>query len=35
MCFVCVDDVEWEELDWGELGWSQLLGPGQQADGKA
>jgi quercetin dioxygenase-like cupin family protein len=21
MCFVCVEDVEWEELDWGELGW--------------
>lgn len=21
MCFVCVDDVEWEELDWGRLGW--------------
>ena len=21
MCFICVDDVEWEELDWGELGW--------------
>ena len=21
MCFVCVDDVEWEELDWGDLGW--------------
>lgn len=21
MCFVCVDDVEWEELDWGKLGW--------------
>lgn len=21
MCFVCVDDVVWEELDWGNLGW--------------
>ena len=21
MCFVCVDDVEWEELEWGKLGW--------------
>lgn len=21
MCFVCVDDVEWEQLDWGNLGW--------------
>ena len=21
MCFVCKDDVEWEELDWGLLGW--------------
>ncbi|MDH3704700.1 MAG: cupin domain-containing protein [Acidimicrobiia bacterium] len=21
MCFICLDDVEWEELDWGELGW--------------
>lgn len=21
MCFVCVEDVEWEELDWGDLGW--------------
>ena len=21
MCFICADDVEWEELDWGELGW--------------
>ena len=21
MCFICVDDVEWEEMDWGELGW--------------
>jgi quercetin dioxygenase-like cupin family protein len=21
MCFVCLDDVEWEELDWGDLGW--------------
>jgi quercetin dioxygenase-like cupin family protein len=21
MCFVCVADVEWEELDWGQLGW--------------
>ncbi len=21
MCFICQDDVEWEELDWGELGW--------------
>lgn len=21
MCFVCIDDIEWEQLDWGELGW--------------
>ena len=21
MCFVCVEDVGWEELDWGDLGW--------------
>lgn len=21
MCFICVDDVEWEQLDWGDLGW--------------
>jgi quercetin dioxygenase-like cupin family protein len=21
MCFICVDDVEWEEMDWGQLGW--------------
>lgn len=21
MCFICTDDVEWEELDWGDLGW--------------
>lgn len=21
MCFICVEDVEWEELDWGDLGW--------------
>lgn len=21
MCFICADDVEWEELDWGDLGW--------------
>jgi quercetin dioxygenase-like cupin family protein len=21
MCFVCVDDVEWEQLEWGDLGW--------------
>ncbi len=21
MCFVCRDDVVWEELDWGSLGW--------------
>ncbi len=21
MCFICVEDVEWEELDWGQLGW--------------
>lgn len=21
MCFICIDDVEWEELDWGDLGW--------------
>lgn len=21
MCFVCVEDVEWEELEWGDLGW--------------
>lgn len=21
MCFLCVDDVEWEVLDWGSIGW--------------
>lgn len=21
MCFICVDDVEWEEVDWGDNGW--------------
>ena len=21
MCFMCVDDVEWELLDWGSIGW--------------
>jgi quercetin dioxygenase-like cupin family protein len=21
MCFMCVDDVEWELLDWGSTGW--------------
>ena len=21
MCFMCVDDVEWEQLDWGSTGW--------------
>lgn len=21
MCFLCVDDVEWEQLDWGSIGW--------------
>ena len=21
MCFICVEDVEWEQLDWGDLGW--------------
>jgi quercetin dioxygenase-like cupin family protein len=21
MCFICTDDVEWEQLDWGDLGW--------------
>lgn len=21
MCFICVDDVEWELLDWGSTGW--------------
>jgi quercetin dioxygenase-like cupin family protein len=22
MCFICVDDVEWEQLDWGQTGWA-------------
>ena len=30
MCFVCVDDVEWEELDWGQLGW--LIRPANVPD---
>ncbi len=30
MCFVCVDDVEWEELDWGDLGW--VVRPANVAD---
>ncbi len=21
MCFLCVDDVEWDLLDWGSIGW--------------
>lgn len=21
MCFICVEDVEWEEMDWGDMGW--------------
>ena len=21
MCFMCVDDVEWELTDWGSIGW--------------
>jgi quercetin dioxygenase-like cupin family protein len=21
MCFMCVDDVEWEITDWGSIGW--------------
>lgn len=21
MCFVCLEDVEWEQLEWGDLGW--------------
>lgn len=21
MCFMCVDDVEWEQVDWGSMGW--------------
>jgi quercetin dioxygenase-like cupin family protein len=21
MCFICRDDIEWEELEWGEMGW--------------
>ena len=33
MCFVCVDDVEWEELDWGDLGW--VVAAGQRARGGA
>lgn len=27
MCFVCKDDIEWEELDWGDLGW--IVFPGK------
>ena len=32
MCFVCVDDVEWEELDWGDLGW--VVRPANVPDAK-
>lgn len=32
MCFVCVDDVETEELDWGSLGW--LIRPSSVPDAK-
>lgn len=33
MCFICVDDVEWEQLDWGSTGWvlrPQNVPEGQQ-----
>jgi quercetin dioxygenase-like cupin family protein len=32
MCFICADDVEWEELDWGELGW--VVRPTNVPEGK-
>ncbi len=32
MCFICVDDVEWEELDWGQLGW--VVRPANVPDGE-
>ena len=32
MCFVCVDDVEWEELEWGELAF--VIGKGNVPDGE-
>ena len=31
MCFICVGDVEWEELDWGDLGW--LVRPANVPEG--
>jgi quercetin dioxygenase-like cupin family protein len=30
MCFICSDDVVWEELDWGDLGW--VVRPGNVPD---
>jgi quercetin dioxygenase-like cupin family protein len=32
MCFVCVDDVEWEELEWGELAF--VVGKDNVPDGE-
>ena len=32
MCFICVADVEWEELDWGQLGW--VVRPGNVPEGE-
>ena len=31
MCFMCVDDVEWELLDWGSTGW--IVRPENVPDG--
>ena len=31
MCFMCVDDVEWELLDWGSIGW--VVRPNNVPDG--
>ena len=31
MCFMCVDDVEWELLDWGSTGW--IVRPQNVPDG--
>ena len=32
MCFMCVDDVEWELLDWGSTGW--IVRPQNVPDGE-
>jgi quercetin dioxygenase-like cupin family protein len=32
MCFICNDDVEWEELEWGNLGW--LIGKANMPQSK-